>query len=500
MLLDDLVVFNDPLSSVVVPPNVIPELQSKPSIPFSAIRNTSQSLIPVADLLAILSTSPIPSTCDVPSSTNNVFNIFSPRHTLVRKQAEGYYLDTANKKRKKYDEHLNNLAEQFKLRDCIGIPIHSVEPTNTGAKLLPCLIIAKEKKGDDVGFRLACQFGEKRNTYAFNCDPSIAYPPLHQPGPPYTVPRANLSEHLQCYQGQNHQKRWILFLPGSTEEVKELYSWNWMRIMDKNGWSYCTLQLPEKGLGDLQVAAEYITYAARKMYKKATREKEKGIRRKTRINIIGHSLGDALPRFSLRFWPDIRSMINHLIAFGPPNHGTFMADVACSVIPCPIAVTQQRINSSFLCALNSYQKTFSSIKYTNILSKFDELIRPITSSEINEKGVTNIYIQDFCPRRIFSEHLGAGIFDYCGYFLTMNALRSRSFKNLSTEECCAETLMPGINSSTTEFISKVAYLAKEHARHLLMYFGEVKDEPELRCPFRTDCIKRKRRVNKTKLR
>jgi hypothetical protein len=33
------------------------------------------------------------------------------------------------------------------------------------------------------------------------------------------------------------------------------------------------------------------------MYKKAMKEKEKGIRRKTRINIIDHSLGGALPRF-----------------------------------------------------------------------------------------------------------------------------------------------------------------------------------------------------------
>ncbi|CAF1564081.1 unnamed protein product [Didymodactylos carnosus] len=139
MLFHDLDVFIDPLSSVVVQPNVIPELKSKPSIPFPSIRNTSQSSIPVADLLAILSTSPIPSTSGVPSSTNNVFNISSPRHTLV--------------------------PEQFKLRDCVGIPIHSVDRTNTDAKLLPCLIIAKEKKGDDVGFRLACQFGEMQNWY-----------------------------------------------------------------------------------------------------------------------------------------------------------------------------------------------------------------------------------------------------------------------------------------------------------------------------------------------
>jgi hypothetical protein len=338
------------------------------------------------------------------------------------------------------------------------------------------------------------------NVSSFDCDSSNNYPPLNQPGPSYSVPRANLSENLKCYLGEKHRRRWILFLPGSTEEVHELYSWNWMRIMDKKQWPYCTLQLPEKGLGDLQVAAEYIVYAVRKMYKNATKEKEKGIRRKTRINIIGHSLGGTLPRFALRFWPDIRHMVYQLIAFGPTNHGTNMANKACNLVRCPISVTQQRINSSFLCALNSYQETFDSIKYTNILSKFDEIVRPVESSEINEKDVRNIYIQDICPFRIFSEHLGAGIYDYCGYFLTMNALRSRSFKNISSEKCCSEILMPGINISTTEFVSKVAYSAKEHAKHLLIYFGEVKNEPELKCSFRTDCIKRKRRIKKTNFR
>ncbi|CAF3504894.1 unnamed protein product [Rotaria sp. Silwood1] len=337
-------------------------------------------------------------------------------------------------------------------------------------------------------FSFVCTLIFSLNVFASDCDPSITYPPLNRPGPSYTVPRSNLSNYLKCYKGENHRKRWILFVPGSTEEVKELYSWNWMRIMDKKRWSYCTVQLPEKGLGDLQVAAEYIVFAIRKMYKKTTREKEKGIRNKTKINIIGHSLGGTLPRFAFRFWPDIRLMVNHLIAFGPTNHGTIMADKACSLLHCPIAVTQQRINSSFLCALNSYQETFSSIKYTNILSKFDEIVRPLNGSEINEKNVTNIYIQDLCPFRVFAEHLGAGIYDYCGYILTMNALRSRSLNNISAEKCCSKTLMPGINISKTEFLSKVAYSAEEHARHLLINFGEVNEEPELRCPFRTDCI------------
>jgi hypothetical protein len=73
----------------------------------------------------------------------------------------------------------------------------------------------------------------------------------------------------------------------------------------------------------------------------------------------------------------------------------------------------------------------------------------------------------------------------------MNALRARSFLNLSSEECCSKTLMPGINETTAEFLSKVIYSAKEHARHLLLNFSEVKDESELRCSSRTDCIQRK---------
>jgi hypothetical protein len=193
-------------------------------------------------------------------------------------------------------------------------------------------------------------------------------------------------------------------------------------------------------------------------------------------------------------------MVNHLIAFGPTNHGTLAADGACNLVQCPVAVTQQRINSSFLCALNSYQETFPPIKYTNILSKYDEIVRPPSSSEIHGKGVTNIYIQDVCPLRVFSEHLGAGIYDYCGYFLTMNALHSRSFKNISSEKCCAEILMPGIIESTTAFLSKVAHSAEEHARHLLLHFGEAVEEPQLKCSFRNDCKIRKRKVKKTILR
>ena len=211
-----------------------------------------------------------------------------------------------------------------------------------------------------------------------------------------------------------------------------------------------------------------------------------------KINIIGHSLGGTLPRFAFRFWPDIRSMVHHLIAFGPTNHGTLIANTACHLISCPIAMIQQRLNSSFICAMNSYAETFSSIKYTNILSKSDELVRPLRTSELKGKRVANIYIQDVCPYRVLTEHLALGVYDYCAYRVTIDALRSRSLTNISSEQCCAHLLMPGINATMKNFLKRATYSATEHAKQLFIYSGQAKEEPELKCSFRTDCRPRKR--------
>ena len=113
-------------------------------------------------------------------------------------------------------------------------------------------------------------------SFQYDCDSSIVYPPLNQTGPLLTVPQSNLSEHLKCYPGEKPKKRWLLFLPGSTEQIEELYNWNWIPLVTKKRWSYCTLDLPDNGLGDLQIAAEFLVYAIRQIFKTSLEEKEKG--------------------------------------------------------------------------------------------------------------------------------------------------------------------------------------------------------------------------------
>ncbi|CAF1364285.1 unnamed protein product [Didymodactylos carnosus] len=101
----------------------------------------------LVDTQTFTGSSSVSSIVDIPSSSNTLSSsVQSPRHALIRRQATDNYLATANKKRKLYDEHLQNLAETLNVGDCVGINIHDVDRTNTDPKLLPCLIFSKEKK------------------------------------------------------------------------------------------------------------------------------------------------------------------------------------------------------------------------------------------------------------------------------------------------------------------------------------------------------------------
>ncbi|CAF1036755.1 unnamed protein product [Didymodactylos carnosus] len=141
--------------------NILDELDALVNSP---VKTTSLSSLSLSTVV-VASSNTIENSNFVPAFISPPFNslpsvVQSPRHKSVRKQATENYLATANKKRKLYEEHLQNLAETLNVGDCVGINIHDVDRTNTDPKLLPCLIFSKEKKEDSVVFQLACQFGK----------------------------------------------------------------------------------------------------------------------------------------------------------------------------------------------------------------------------------------------------------------------------------------------------------------------------------------------------
>ncbi|CAF4583990.1 unnamed protein product, partial [Didymodactylos carnosus] len=74
--------------------------------------------------------------------------------------------------------YLNNLTEKFDVNDCVGVQIHTVDRTNTDAKLLPCLIPEKNRKNDDLVFKLVCQYAKLQNAFSVEnlVDLKSAYP------------------------------------------------------------------------------------------------------------------------------------------------------------------------------------------------------------------------------------------------------------------------------------------------------------------------------------
>ncbi|CAF4599169.1 unnamed protein product [Rotaria magnacalcarata] len=80
------------------------------------------------------------------------------------------YSPTVTSQKTRHDLHYQasiiSEAKKFNLNDCVGLQIHTVDRTNTDAKLLPCLIIEKLEKDGKITFKLACEYGKLEIPYS----------------------------------------------------------------------------------------------------------------------------------------------------------------------------------------------------------------------------------------------------------------------------------------------------------------------------------------------
>jgi hypothetical protein len=114
--------------------------------------------------LSIVESSHPPSSTEPPHSSS-LIEAPQTKHDLIRKVATDNYLNVANKKMKLYHDSVINETGKFNLNDCVGVKIHTVDRTNTDAKLLPCLIVEKIEQDKQITFKLACQYGKLESTY-----------------------------------------------------------------------------------------------------------------------------------------------------------------------------------------------------------------------------------------------------------------------------------------------------------------------------------------------
>ncbi|MGH3629093.1 MAG: esterase/lipase family protein, partial [Sciscionella sp.] len=185
---------------------------------------------------------------------------------------------------------------------------------------------------------------------------SSTYAPLDRQGPALSVPAATLAGALHCTASVARSGREpALLIPGTTLTPEVNFSWNYQRAFAAQGRPYCTVRLPNHAMSDIQVSAEYVVNAISTMH----------ARSHNRVQVVGFSQGGMIGRWGLRFWPDLRPMVDDLIGIDPSNHGTLDAYPICTV-GCAPSIWQQQSGSAFTRALNSGAETFAGISYTQV--------------------------------------------------------------------------------------------------------------------------------------
>ena len=249
--------------------------------------------------------------------------------------------------------------------------------------------------------------------------------------PTLETSQAKLDAALQCTPYTHPDKAPVLLVHGTFTAGFEQYDWTYLPLLADLGFDVCIVTYPDRGLGDMQVSAEYVVNALRRMRAKSGRK----------VAVVGHSQGATMPRWALKWWPSARAAVDDLVMLAGPNHGTTatagLTDALAKVpglssLPIgllPEAFYQFSPDSNFVKTLNSGDETPGDISYTSIYSGFyDELVepaRPVPTAGLDwgqtKPNVVNILLQDVCPGR-FVDHVTIGLTDELAFDLVLDAI------------------------------------------------------------------------------
>ncbi len=261
------------------------------------------------------------------------------------------------------------------------------------------------------------------------------------PEPAFTAAQADLDDALNCTPFTHPERPPVLLVHGTTTTGSEQYTLFYTPQLVALGYDVCIVTYPDRGLGDMQVSAEYIVNALRSVRAQSGR----------RVAMIGHSQGASMPRWALKFWPSARDAVEDFVLIAGPNHGTTVAllptllptlleTLGLGALPIgtlPEALYQFVPESAFVTAVNTGDETPGDIDYSSIYTQFDELVRPVSpvataalDAGQNNPRVANILLQDICPGYL-STHLIIGTSDPIPFALALDAINNPGPANVT---------------------------------------------------------------------
>lgn len=269
-------------------------------------------------------------------------------------------------------------------------------------------------------------------------DPAVALPV----GPALQEAPDVLAKALVCPATFRGAHEPVLFVHG-TAGTGEAWSWNYGKTLPPQGYDVCTVTLPDFARADMQISTEYVVYAVREM---AGRSGGK-------VDVVGFSQGPVEPRWAVKWWPDIRVLIDDLVLVAGVVHGFTLTEAFC-FDTCIAPFWQMKPGSKFLAALNAGDETPGDVSYTSVYTRTDQavwlagggLADPWTQSAALPEA-TNIAIQDICPGRVVGHF--ETIYDAAFYAVIIDALAQPGPADAARIDrgVCAQAVMPGVDAA-----------------------------------------------------
>lgn len=196
--------------------------------------------------------------------------------------------------------------------------------------------------------------------------------------------------------------------------------WPLRARLQAHGYDVRIFTTPDYGLGPVRANAELL------------RDYVASVRALTgaqKVDLVTHSQGGIIARDYIKNVGGATS-VDSLVMMGTPNHGTALATLANDYLGCLGGISgcsEHDPDGPFLTELNAGDDSIGDVHYTAIATKYEEVVLPYTSIHLDARdgNITNVTVQDHCPRR-FVEH-GNYVLDGAVFTGVLTALRHQPF-------------------------------------------------------------------------
>jgi triacylglycerol esterase/lipase EstA (alpha/beta hydrolase family) len=174
-------------------------------------------------------------------------------------------------------------------------------------------------------------------------------------------------------------------------------TWNTVApVLEQDGYCVFALDYGSRGTGPIADSAQQLSDFVDQVLS-ATGA--------TKVDVVGHSQGGMMPRYYVKNLGGDQK-VDDLVGLAPSNHGTTNPAAAWGDWGGCRACVEQVAGSPFITALNAGDESPGAVSYTQIETRYDEVVTPYTSAFLAVDGtsVTNVLLQDSCPADV-SEHI-----------------------------------------------------------------------------------------------